>query len=278
MIDRLPQPPSALPSVDASPGRATVGSIGHLMVVPRAAGPLRDVDAAAGRPVDELDAAIDELFGEPDDERAGPLDVALVVGGIGLAGWAFVTGGHEPLLAVGIASALLGSALPARSMTQAARERRRSEDRDRSIGDGLPLDASEPTVHALVGAYDGCLRAASKPGLPGAAAATDAAHQAMVEVASLLAGGRPVADAELEYVRKRTGAIQRLTVRLQEVQRARVEARMDLSIHRTPTGPRWATAVTEAREELEATGGLGSLDRMAEIATALESEASHVAR
>ena len=148
----------------------------------------------------------------------------------------------------------------------------------------MPLDASDPTVRALVDAYQTCWTAAAKPVIPGASEATDAAHLAVIEVASLLGGGRPVADAEVEYVRVRTRAIGLLTVRLQRAQRMRVEARLDASIHhtsahsgRTPADTGWATARTEARVELESTTGLSSLDRLETVGTTIEREA-HDAR
>ena len=150
--------------------------------------------------------------------------------------------------------------------------------RERSIGDGLALDASDPTVRALIDAYGACVAAATAPGLPYARDAAEAAHLAVVEVASLLGGGRPMAEAEVEYVRKRTQAIGRLTLRLQRARRSRVEARLDASIHRTPPQQVWATALTEAREELESGSGLGSLDRLDAVGTTIEGEASDARR
>ncbi len=54
-----------------------------------------DVDATATGKADEIDAAIDELFGEPTDESAGPLDAGLILGGIAVTGWAVVAGGAD---------------------------------------------------------------------------------------------------------------------------------------------------------------------------------------
>jgi len=254
---------SALPRVE---------TIGHLMVVPRTTGPLADVDAT-GRPADELDAAIDEVFGETTDARPGPFDAVLVAGGSGVAVWALVTSAQGPLLFIGIVTALLGVALPARSLARAGRRRRQVAKRRRAIGDGLPLDVSHPATRGLADAYAACLEAAALPGAPHAGEAADAAHLAVVEVASLLAGGQPVAAEEDEYIRKRTKAIRHLTLQLERAHRVWVEARMDASIHVTPTDRQWASAVTRAREELESTTGLGSLDRLSGIGAALEREA-----
>ena len=112
-----PDDPAIHPPVDA---------IGHLVVVPRTAGPLLDVDATSAGTADEIDAAIDELFGEPTDESAGPLDAALVLGGIGLAAWSVLTGAPAPVLVLGVGAALLGIALPAHAVATNARERRRA--------------------------------------------------------------------------------------------------------------------------------------------------------
>ena len=266
--DRRLVEPSDPPRLDA---------IGHLVVVPRTTGPLTDVDAT-GRSADELDAAIDEVFGETTDERPGSFDAALVVGGGSVAAWALLTSAQGPLLFLGIVTALLGVALPARSLARAGRRRRQMSKRRRAIGDGLPLDATHPATEALVAAYASCLQAAGEPGVPHADEAADAAHLAVVEVASLLAGRRPVAAAETEYVEKRTKAIRHLTLQLQRAHRTWVEARMDTSIHATPADRQWATAVTQAREELESTTGLGSLDRLSGVGASLEREADDAIR
>jgi hypothetical protein len=126
--------------------------------------------------------------------------------------------------------------------------------------------------------YEACLAAAAKPGIPHGDSAVEAAHLAVIEVASLLGGGRPMADAEVDYVRKRTQAIGRLTLRLQRVQRQRVEARLDAAIHRTSADRERATAVTEARVELESSTGLGSLDRLEAIGSTIEREAHDAQR
>jgi len=252
--------------------RRPVDAIGHLVVVPRVAGPLVDVDAMPAGPADELDAAIDDLFGPSTDESAGPVDAALILGGVGLAGWSLVTGAPGAVLALGIGAALLGIALPAHAVATSARSRRRASARGHAIGDGLALDASDPTVRSLADAYAACVAATTAPGLPYARDAAEAAHLAVVEVASLLGGGRPVADAEIDYVQKRTEAIGLLTRRLRRSHRRRVEARLDASIHRLPADHGRATALTEARVELEAATGLSSLDRLEAVGTTIEGE------
>jgi hypothetical protein len=67
---------------------------------------------------------------------------------------------------------------------------------------GVPIDASDPDVAALVDAYES-IRATAP--LDGAAIA--AAHAALLETASLLRWAPPAGPAEREYVRRRRRAI-----------------------------------------------------------------------
>lgn len=254
-----------------------VDVIGHLVVVPRGVGPLIDVDSKR-LTEDDLDAAIDEIFGETTDQRPGRLDAALVIVGVAVSAWALLTSAQGPHLFFGILATLLGIALPARSLARSTRQRRLMGKRRKAIGDGIPLDASYPATQTLVAAYSACLSAAAQLGTPHADEAVDAAHLALVEAASLLAGRRPVGTEETEYVGKRTRAIQGVTLLLEQAHHARVESRTAISINATPGDRQWATAVIKAREELESTTGLGSLDVLADLASSLEREADDASR
>jgi hypothetical protein len=259
------------------PSPASVDAIGHLVVVPRTTGPLSDVDARSGTQ-DEIDAAIDDVFGETTNERPGRLDALLLIGGAIVSASALLTNAQGPLLFFGIVAILLGLALPARSLARSTRRRRQVRKRLKAIGDGLPLDASDPTTMALVDAYNACLKAAGEAGLPHGREAADAAHLALVEVASLLAGRQPLGAEETAYVKKRTSAIRGVTLQLKNAHRAWVESRMDAYGHATASERQWATAVTQAREELETTSRLGSLDQLAGVSSSLESEADDAAK
>ena len=173
---------------------------------------------------------------------------------------------------------LLGLALPARDVLARSQQGRIAATQRRAIGDGVPLDASDPSVHALVDAYGACLAIAGSTGDERGREAADAAHLAMVEVASLLAGQRPVAAAEIDYVNNRTRAIERLTTSLRGVEHGRADSRVARLPDRTTSEQEWATAVTRAREELESDTGLGSLDRLAVLTNATEVKADDAAR
>jgi hypothetical protein len=71
---------------------------------------------------------------------------------------------------------------------------------------GVPVDASEPDVAALVDAYE-FLRALA----PSDGAAITVAHTALLEAASLLRCAAPAGPAEREYVRRHRRAIVALT-------------------------------------------------------------------
>src|SRR5215217_8285620 len=59
------------------------------LVVPRHPGSLLRLDAVAT--ADELDQLIDEVFGPTTDERPGVFDAVLLVGGIALGAWGWLT-------------------------------------------------------------------------------------------------------------------------------------------------------------------------------------------
>ena len=78
----------------------------RFLVVPPDPGPLRSFTRPASDR-DELDDLVDDLFGEPSDERAGAFDIGLVVAGVAGLAWAVLGGGIAPL-ALGVV--LLASA------------------------------------------------------------------------------------------------------------------------------------------------------------------------
>ncbi len=244
------------------------GSIEPVVVVPRTPSPLQPVDREH-RPADDLDQLIDEVFGDVTTEGPGLFDVALLVGGVLLTLWALLSGASGLLTALGIGLIALGLALPARSVLRAYRARRVIASRRRAAGTGLLLDVSHPSTSALAQSYGDLLEVARLPGARNETAATGAAHRAVVEAASLLEGRPPAVPAEIDYVTKRADAIQSLADEMRGSHQAWLSERFD-DIDRPPhssTGK--ASAIVQAREELDAATGLGALDELQALRTTM---------
>jgi fumarate reductase subunit D len=235
-------------------------------------GPLRFVEPNGRRPPDELDEAIDELFGDTTDERPGAFDLGLIVGGIGLTAWSLLGDGGGFTAVVGVVLLMLGVALPARAVVRAVRRRRGVRRRRRAVATGYPLDASGSTNAALVDAYTALVAALARPDVGVGADALDAAHLAMVESATLLDGASPSAPSEIDYVRRRTEAIRALTADLLAADRDRQDREATAAAGVTDARLDRAAALISARDELESVDRLGSLDRLQGLRAALEPE------
>ncbi|MGH9187553.1 MAG: hypothetical protein ACRD0U_17345 [Acidimicrobiales bacterium] len=218
--------------------------------MPHVPGPLISLEARAGRPSDDLDELVDELF--PDtDERPGWFDAVLAAGGGALATWAFLAGASTALVVVGLVGLALGCILPARSAWHWVRAGSTRRRREKLVTAGVSMQVTEPVTIRLVDAYEQLVPVAEacEPGLQTAAVA--AAHGALMEAATLLAGRGPASDAEREYIAKRASAIEELTRAL-----------------RPPAAsPPDPAALVEAREEVDELDGLNSLSRLEELTT-----------
>lgn len=226
-----------------SGGRGAQAGGGDVVVVPRAPGPLIRPDAGdTRRHRDDLDELIDELL--PDStEGPGLVDAGLLAGGAALVGWAAV--GSPPTVAVvaGAAALGLGSILPVRAAWRALTGRRRAA----ALGRGLPLQVAHPSLARLVAAYDALDGVGALPH-----SARAAAHGAVLEVATLLEGRPPGSDRERNYVDVRADAVQELVRALRELDPAEGDGlSRDL--------------VVEAREELDALGGVSALSRLDDV-------------
>jgi hypothetical protein len=216
-----------------------------VVVVPERPGHLVRVDVPSGRSPDELDELIDELL--PDtDEGPGWFDVALLIIGAGLIGWAVVGGGPTIVLVLGVIALGLGCILPARSLWRRVQRRRRARSRSVALGKGLPLQVSDPAVERLVRAYDDLVSLAT---MPEGRSAVAAAHSALVEVASLLHGRPAESAAEQEYAENRAAAVEQLAEALREHQA-------------DPPDPE---TLLLARAELDPIGGFNSLTRIGDL-------------
>lgn len=229
------------------PGERTT----RTLVVPRTPGPLLDPDEASrGRPPDEIDEAITELFGPDPPTRPGRFDVALVVVGVGLIVWARVALHSDVITVLGAICLFLGSVLPLRSAWRAFRRWRMARRRAAVVGRGLALDVTDPRTRRLADAYAALLVAAKLPGAPLKVEAPSAGLTAVTEVASLLGGGPPSTPAEREYVEKRLAAIERLA----ETLRRRHEASLRTPVDGQPDDGLERKARAEASAELEKIG------------------------
>lgn len=236
-----------------------------MLVVPREPGPLRDLSALE-RPRDELDGAIDDVFGPTTDERPGLFDLALLVIGVALFGWAWLNPGSTVLLILGIGAILLAVALPARDALQAVGARRVARRRRAAIGQGYALDASAPATAALVDAYGELLQATGVGGPLPVEEARAAGYLAVVECAVLLAGRSPVATAEIRYVERRTEAIRDLSADLLRAHRDWLDRRVADAHSRAALR---ATAVVGAIEEMQATHRASSVDQLERVSRVL---------
>ena len=210
-------------------------------------GPL--VRPGAPKHKDTLDDLIDDLL--PDsDEGPGPMDAALIAGGAAVIGWSVV--GSPPVAATvaGVAGLCLGCILPVRSAWRWFTGRRR-----RAAGaGGVPLRIDHHALARLAAAYEAL---DALPATTGPARA--AAHGAMLEVASLLDGRTPASDGENRYVGARVAAVEEL-----------VEALRSLDTGGSPPAAGDAPVVApdlvvEAREELDALGGVSALSRLDDV-------------
>ena len=229
-----------------------------VVIVPRRPGPIRLLDHELGGTQDDLDEAIGELFGPEPDDRAGRADLILIVLGAILMAASLVGGGGGLLILGGLMLAL-GLALPLQAGIRSVRRRRLNAQEKRILAAGYPLDVTTPVPQDLVRAYSRLLeRADGVASMVAEAApvrsedAVVAAHLALVEAASLLGGRPPRVDAEKEYLKKRTVAINALSKALREVAAAREQLE--------DTDAVASGSLARARTELEAETGLGSIE------------------
>ena len=221
----------------------------RIVVVPHRPGPLvtlsGDSAAAGRRSPDDLDLLIDDLF--PDTEE-GPswFDLALAAVGVGLLAWGSVAGGPSWAIGLGVVALALGAILPLRWAWRTVVARRESRRRSALLAAGVPLDVSAASTARLAAAH-----AAALASLPSADPAMAAAHAAVLEAATLLAGRAPSTPDEQSYVDARASAIESLTAALLDRPAA--------------SGPD-ASLVLEARAELDALTGSSALTRLEDLA------------
>lgn len=247
-----------------------------LVLVPRQPGPITHLRVGESGPRDELDVLVDDVFGPSTDERPGPFDLLLLGGGAALLAWALLGGAATWVVAAAIAAIVLGMALPARSLVRRYRAAAASRQVRVAERRGHVLDATSEPALALLRAHQALVDAAALPGSVHSGRALDAAHLAVVEVATLLKGEPPEGAAQDEYVARRTAAIEALTRELLAAHRRWLEERAATEAGEAERRRRWVAAVTEARDELQAEDRMGSLAQLERITTRLAREAADV--
>jgi hypothetical protein len=239
------------------------GQSDRFVVVPRTPGKLIDPEAAATpRPPDEIDEAIDELFGPEPPGSPSWVDAALLAAGTALVVWAQAIRHSAGFTVLGAVLVVLGAALPLRSLwrwTKAERLRRRRARLDAS---GVSLNVGSPLTARLAQAYEELLRAATQPGVSIGVESVTAAQSAVLECASLLAGDVPSTPAETDYVEKRVEAIEHLSAALR---RQHAAAERAAAAARESEARLERQARTLAGEELESLG-VSSLSELRELA------------
>jgi hypothetical protein len=242
-----------------------------MVIVPRRPGLLREYKARPGRPRDELDEFIDELFGATTEEKPGPFDVGLVVVGLVLAAWAVVLGGPSVALWLGIAALVLGLALPVRAGLRRFGWSRSSGLRRRIIDGGLLLDASTPATVALIDAYAHLIQMSCLQGTGNPKRSVAAGHKAVVEVATYLGGEAPESPSKIRFVELRREAIEALTrqmMRSHERWAARTATPSAAAAEDTsPAASQW--------ESLDALGRTGAISELEDLNQQLRRETAH---
>jgi hypothetical protein len=243
------------------PLAANEGVVARMLVVPRTPGPLHDL-AELERPRDDVDAALDDVFGSATDERPGLFDVVLLAIGAVLVGWAWMNPGSTVLLILGLAAILLSVALPGRTALHAVGIRRAARRRRSAIGDGYLLDPNVPATADLADAYQELLQATEVGGPLPVGQARAAGYLAVVECAILLKGRPPLVPEETSYVTRRTQAIRDLSADLLRAHRDWLDRR---SADARDRAERRAAAVVGAVEELQTPDRSSSVDQLERV-------------
>jgi len=178
--------------------------------------------------------------------------------GAGLLAWSWIGGAPGIVTVLGAIALALGCILPIRAAWRRARQRREQQRRAGLLEKGVLIDASSPAAAALVGAYEDLvgLAATSDPevGRP----AITAAHDALLEVASLLKGRSPTSKRELDYVDMRAVTAAELADALRDLP-VRPERPDDDASTADPD------ALVAAREELDKIAPFNSVTRLEEL-------------
>lgn len=225
------------------------------VVVPARPGPivrLQDLE----RSPDDVDELLDDVFGEPDERGPGPVDAVLVVGGLGA-----IIGGQAASLPTivtvgGAAAVVLGAILPLRSLGRRLGSARRAARVKSLLGDGMLLRTDHAAVEQLLKANQQLASVAAALAESPQARVQQVAHSAVIEVASLLDGRRPVEQVEIDYIAARTRALTDLAAAVADPRVGDGDADR-------------RRAVIDARHEVEELSGTSSLTDASQLSREL---------
>lgn len=214
--------------------------IDHLVVIPDDPADIVPL-AAIDRPRGDVDQALDEMFGEVDDEGPGATDAFLLAGGAVAVIAAQIAALPAVVLVGGLAGLGLGSVLPIRSGFRRLQAKRRMGRMTALIGQGHLLDTQHPVARELVTVHRQAFAAAELMSAPERLRTRSAAHALVVEVATLLDGHRPTTDAEVGYANERLATLRTLAAVANDTRGER--------------GPNERRAQVHARETVESLAG-----------------------
>ena len=207
-----------------------------LVVVPVAPGPVTQLTELGPRR-DDLDDALDELFGEPDDRGPGAADAVLVIGGAVAVIAGQVMALPAAVTVLGFAAAGLGLILPVRSLWNRVVAARRDARIQAVTSQGILLRTDHPAIQQLLAAYTLVSSESERLRTTVHGRAVAIAHGAVVEAAALLDGHRLADPSEVAYIVARSEAIEKLAMALEdggaadggrERRRALLEARLEV--------------------------------------------------
>lgn len=225
------------------------------VIVPARPGPLvRLEDLERGR--DELDELLDDVFGEPDDRGPGAVDAVLVVGGVAAIIGAQAASLPTVVTVCGAAAVGLGAVLPLRSLWRRVGSARRASRLQSLLGDGVLLRTDHSIIEQLLAAHQRLMSVTTRLAAAQRARVHDVAHGALLEVASLLGGRPPGAQAEVDYVVARARALEDLAATVADPRVGDGEADR-------------RRALVEARHEVEQLTGSSSLTEASDLSREL---------
>lgn len=185
------------------------GDIKHMVVVPDDPAPIVALASIDGTRT-EIDAALDDMFGEVDNDGPGVTDAVLLAGGSAAVIASLVAALPGFVLIGGLAGIGLGSILPIRSGLRQVRERKRTATIASTVGDGHLLDTRSRVVAETVRLHGEVFAAADSLDEPHRVRMRNVAHGLVVEIALLLEGRDVELPIETTYVAERRDALRSL--------------------------------------------------------------------